>query len=420
MDSWINNLQQLGALLPSWATATLGVSAVMLLALVAELIAKRRLVGALNHLTRQSRYRWDDALIDAGVYGRLAQLLPTAIVFFGLRWVPELSDTLVRFGENLALSYGALMTSLSISALLTAANTVYEQYPVAKERPLKGYIQVAKIVLFVLTGVLIIAILMDRSPVLMLSGFGAMTAVLLLVFKDTILSLVASIQLSGLDMLRVGDWIEMPSCGADGDVIDIALHTVKVQNWDKTITSIPTHKLISDSFKNWRGMSQSGGRRIKRSVYIDQSSIRFLSDAEVEKFKRFALLCDYMRAKEKELAEYNAGVGRTENAAIRRLTNVGTFRAYLLNYLKHHPRIRTDMTLLARQLEPGPRGLPLEAYAFTNTTEWRAYEDIQADIFDHLLAVADEFGLNVYQEPSGRDVAALAPLRPTNSPPSGT
>ena len=208
-------------------------------------------------------------------------------------------------------------------------------------------------------------------------------------------------------MVRVGDWIEMPSCGADGDVIDVALHTVRVQNWDKTITTIPTHKLISESFKNWRGMSMSGGRRIKRSLFIDVSSIRFLDDAEVESFKRFALLRAYVENKEAELARYNERVGETSNENLRRLTNIGTFRAYVVSYLRNHPKIHEGLTLLVRQLQPGPQGLPLEIYAFTNDTNWAAYESIQADIFDHLIAIIGDFGLRVFQQPSGADIAAL-------------
>jgi miniconductance mechanosensitive channel len=236
-----------------------------------------------------------------------------------------------------------------------------------------------------------------------------MTAILLLVFKDTILSLVASVQLTAQDMVRVGDWIEMPQFAADGDVIDVQLHTVKVQNWDKTITTIPTHRLITDSFKNWRGMSQSGARRIKRAIFLDVSSIRFQTQDEVNHFTHFALLKDYVRNKEQELVDYNAGLATEVDAEVnkRRLTNVGTFRAYAFNYLKNHPRIHDGMTLIVRQLAPGPEGLPLEIYCFTNTTEWVAYEDIQSDIFDHLLAIVPEFGLRLYQKPAGSDLANL-------------
>jgi miniconductance mechanosensitive channel len=244
---------------------------------------------------------------------------------------------------------------------------------------------------------------------LLLSGFGAMTAILLLVFKDTILSLVASVQLTAHDMVRVGDWIEMPQCGADGDVVDVQLHTVKVQNWDKTITTIPTHRLISESFRNWRGMSQSGGRRIKRAVYLDVNSIRFQTSEEIEHFKRFALLKDYVANKEQELADYNASLKEAVDEAVnkRRLTNVGSFRAYAWNYLKNRPDIHEGMTLMVRQLAPGPEGLPLEIYCFTDTTVWTEYEGIQADIFDHLLAIVPEFGLRLYQKPAGSDLTSL-------------
>jgi miniconductance mechanosensitive channel len=260
----------------------------------------------------------------------------------------------------------------------------------------------------------VVAALLDQSPFLFLSGIGAMTAVLLLVFRDTLLSLVAGIQLTNTDLVRVGDWIEMPKYGADGDVIDIALYTIKVQNWDKTITSIPTHKLIDDSFKNWRGMSESGGRRIKRSIYLDKNTVRFLTEAEVERFKRFRLLKDYIDAKEVELREYNARIGATdEHVNLRRMTNIGTFRAYIVNYLKNHPNIHHGMTLLVRQLDPTPNGVPIQIYGFTNETAWGTYEDIQSDIFDHIMAIVPEFGLRLFQNPSGEDLRKLA-----GSPPS--
>ena len=412
MDTLLNTLRETVELLPPWVVSLTGVVLLALLAVVADLVAKRQLVRVVHGISRRSKHTWDDALIQHGLFGRLAQILPALVFYFGLRLVPGLRDGVVVVGENLALAYGLLMLSLAASALLSSVNSIYEQYPVATERPIKGFLQVAKIVVFVLTGVLIVATVTERSPVLLLSGLGAMTAVLLLVFKDTILSLVASVQLTSLDMVRVGDWVEMPQCNADGDVVDVSLHTVKIQNWDKTFTTIPTHRLIVDSFKNWRGMDESGGRRIKRELRIDINSARFLTAEEVERFKGFALLKDYIDRKLEDLEAYNAAVGEeTENVNLRRLTNLGTFRAYILAYLKHHPKIHRDMTLIVRQLQPGPTGLPLEIYAFTNITEWSTYEDIQADIFDHLLAVAGEFGLSMYQEPAGRDLSALASIR---------
>lgn len=412
MATLLARLQEFLLALPVWAGVSIGLALLLAVAVIADLIFKAQLTRIVQRISERTEHTWDDALIEYKVAARFAKIIPAVVFYFGLTLVPGLPEAVVTVGENVAVAYAALMLSLTASAFLSAVNSIYEQYPISRERPIKGYLQVAKIVVFVLAGVLIVAVLMDRSPVLLLSGFGAMTAVLLLVFRDTILSLVASVQLTSLDMVRVGDWVEMPQCNADGDVIDISLHTVKIQNWDKTITTIPTHRLITDSFKNWRGMGESGGRRIKRDLRIDINSIRFMTPEEIDRCKRIALLTDYIEVKLKELADYNANVGQeAADVNLRRLTNVGTFRAYVLNYLKNHPKIHREMTLLVRQLQPGPTGLPLEIYAFTNITDWAIYEDIQADIFDHLLAVAGEFGLSMYQEPAGRDLAALAESR---------
>jgi miniconductance mechanosensitive channel len=271
-------------------------------------------------------------------------------------------------------------------------------------------VQLLQLVIYVLAAVLIISALIERSPLLLLSGLGAMTAVLLLIFKDTLMSLVAGIQLSSHDMLRVGDWIEMPQLNADGDVVDIALHTVKVQNFDRTITSIPTHRLITESFRNWRGMSESGGRRIKRSLSIDQGSVRFLDNEERNHFRRFALIDDYLEQKRAELEEWNAALLAEGKDPVntRRVTNLGTFRAYAQAYIEHNPRIHAEMTRMVRQLPSGATGIPLEIYCFTATTAWAEYEGIQGDLFDHFLAVLPEFGLRLYQQPSGADFGAAA------------
>ena len=257
--------------------------------------------------------------------------------------------------------------------------------------------------------IIIVGALLGRSPMVLLSGFGAMTAVILLIFRDTILSFVASLQISSNDLVRVGDWIESPKFGADGDVVDIALHTVKVQNWDKTFTIIPTYKLIDESFKNWRGMQQSGGRRIKRAVYLDISSIKFCDEAMVERFKKIQIIADYVAGKQEELKNHNAENEIDDSVLVngRRMTNIGTFRAYVEAYLRHHKKIHQDMTFLIRQLPPGPTGLPLEIYVFTNDTAWANYEAIQADIFDHILAVIPQFDLRVFQEPTGKDFGRL-------------
>jgi miniconductance mechanosensitive channel len=303
------------------------------------------------------------------------------------------------------MGYILLMLTVALVSVLSAINTVYEESRSARAKPIKGFVQLLQIIVSMIGAVLVIAVLIERSPFLLLSGFGAMTAILILVFRDTLLSLVASVQLSGQDLIRLDDWIEMPSLGADGEVIDMALHTVKVQNWDKTITSIPTHRLISDSFKNWRGMTESGGRRIKRAFHIDVSTVRFLTDEEIERFRNFVLLRDYIERKQQELDDYNASIqgDREQRINLRRLTNIGTLRAYLVNYLAKHPRVHDSMTQMVRQLEPTPNGVPLEIYAFTRTTVWAEYEGIQSDIFDHVFSIVGEFGLAIFQAPAGTD-----------------
>ena len=392
-----------------YAPLTGGLLLLLSVAVMADLIAKGILVRLVHRFAEATSYAWDDALADEKVFGRLAQVVPAVVFFAGIHLVPNVSQATVDITKNVALGYIVLMLTVATVAMLRAGNTIYETYPVSKHRPIKGFIQVAQIVIAILGGVLVLAILIDRSPFLLLSGFGAMTAILLLVFKDTILSLVASVQLTAQDMIRVGDWIEMPQFGADGDVVDVALHTVKVQNWDKTITTIPTHQLISSSYKNWRGMSESGGRRIKRAIILDLTSIRFLTEEEIERYKRFVLLREYIVDKRNALQKYNQRLGAESNSDVnlRRLTNVGTFRAYVYNYLKHHDQLRNDMTLLVRQLQPTPQGLPIEVYVFTTTTAWADYESIQADIFDHLYSILAEFGLRPFQEPTGVDFTSL-------------
>ena len=380
----------------------------LLTALLGYVVAHRLLDIGLRTVAKYSTYTWSDALIKNGVGKRLAQLLPAFTIHMGVNFLPSINAGLESFVMNLTTAYMMVVATITIIAVLNAANDIYESNPEARQRPIKGFIQLLQLAVVILGGLLFIAALLDQSPVLLLSGFGAMTAVLLLVFKDTLLSLVASVQLAAQDMVRVGDWIEVPQLGADGDVVDMELYTVTVQNFDKTITTIPTQRLITDSFKNWRGMSSSGGRRIKRALHIDASSIRFISAQDVNSYRRFSLLEDYLAGKHDELKKYNQTmVGATadeSDAAVnmRRLTNIGTFRAYAWRYLKEHPRIRKDMTLLVRQLAPDD-GIPIELYCFTNTVKWTEYEDIQADIFDHLLAIMPEFGLQLFQRPAGKE-----------------
>ena len=396
-----------------WAYTVVVACALVLLAWLANWITKRVLLRGLRRLLATLPLGQGDHQVRLRVIPRLANVVPAVVLAAGVAFVPDLPALLVTVVRNVCFAFIILTVALAVAASLDLANEVYQRRPDAADKPIKGYLQLLKIVVFVVAAVLMVAALIDRSPVILLSGLGAMMAVLILVFQDTLLSLVASVTLSSNDMVRVGDWIEMPSQNADGDVIDIALHTVKVQNWDKTITTIPTKKLISDSFKNWRGMSESGGRRIKRALYLDQASVRFLDPDERSRLRRFVLLREYLEGKERELADWNAGLGADADLPVnaRRITNLGTFRAYVERYLRRHPQVHNDMTLLVRQLQPGPTGIPLEVYCFTSDTRWAVYEGIQSDIFDHLLAILPEFGLRVFQEPGGADFQALLAAR---------
>ncbi|WP_414903474.1 mechanosensitive ion channel family protein [Sphingomonas flavalba] len=385
---------------PPWAETLVGLAVLATVGFLANLVVKKVV------LRLALRFLPADGPTPAPIVARLANIVPAVIIARGIDAVPHLHAGVAGLVRNGVSVFVILTIVLAISAALDLVNQLYQRRPDAASRPIKGYVQVVKILLFVAAAILIVATLMDQSPLLLLSGLGAMAAVVMLVFKDTILSLVASVQLTSNDMLRVGDWIEMPQLNADGDVIDIALHTVKVQNWDKTITSIPTHRLITESYKNWRGMAESGGRRVKRALLLDQNSVRFLDAEEQAALRRFALLDAYLDSKQTELDAWNARLATDGRDPVnsRRITNIGTFRAYVIAYLQAHGRIAQDMTQLVRQLQPTPQGLPLEIYCFTNTTAWAAYESIQADIFDHLLAILPEFGLRLFQEPSGLDL----------------
>jgi miniconductance mechanosensitive channel len=414
IDAWLEPLAD-----TPWLQTSVSLAGLLALAFIADWIIRRVLLRLIGQAVVATPNKYDDALLGRGVISRLAHVVPALVIFLGIPYVPGLPDGLVTVVRNVANAYMILTVALSFGNVLNAIGDIYERsHPKrARDKPIKGYLQLIKIIAFIVAGILVVAVLIDRSPLLLLSGLGAMTAVLMLVFKDTILSFVASVQLSSHDMLRVGDWLEMPALNADGDVIDIALHTVKVQNWDRTITSIPTWRLINESFKNWRGMSESGGRRVKRALYLDQTSVRFLSDDERARLKRFALIDEYLDRKREELEAYNKVLleeGR-DPVNTRRVTNLGTFRAYIAAYLKAHPRVHPEMTQMVRQLQPGPTGLPLEVYCFTATTAWVEYEGIQADIFDHLYAILPEFGLRVFQEPSGADMRHMLEALPQSA-----
>lgn len=396
-------IQALGASEGMASVLSVAASAVtvLLAGIFARILVRYGLLKALKVYIKFSGTRWEDILIRRKVVSRLSNFAPAVIIHMFAAVFPAYED-LIR---KLSFSYLVIAGLLVIDPLLDSVDEIYRRFEVSKEKPIKGFIQIIKLMIYIIGIVVVIGIMIDRSPWLLLSSIGALTAVLLLVFQNTILGFVAGIQLTSNDMVRLGDWIEMPKYNADGDVIDITLHTVKVQNWDNTITTIPTHALIADSFKNWRGMQESGGRRIKRSVYIDMNSIAFCTEEMLQRFEQIYYLTEYIRTKRKEIEAYNKqhGVDPDQRVSGRRMTNIGTFRAYVSAYLKAHPKVHQGLISMVRQMPPDQHGLPIEIYCFTNDTAWVNYESIQADIFDHIFSVLPQFGLRVFQSPSGQD-----------------
>ena len=378
---------------------------IAVVSILANYIAKKIVLKTIDHIVNNNRYKWGHIIVEKKLFHKLSHLVPAIIIYYSAYVFPSYQALI----EKAAMTYMIVVTITVFNALLNVFDDIYRSYEVSKIRPIKGYIQVAKIILFIIGGIIVISSLIGQNPLIILSGLGALSAVLMLVFKDSILGLVAGVQLSSNDMVRVGDWIEMPKYNADGDVIDITLNTVKVRNFDKTITMIPSYALISDSFRNWRGMQVSGGRRIKRSVYIDTSSITFCTEDMIEEFRKIHYLTDYIATRINEINEYNMEhqINTESKVNGRQLTNVGVFREYIHQYLKNHPKIHQDMTLIVRQLAPGDNGLPLEIYAFSNDITWGVYESVQADIFDHIFAVAPTFGLRAFQNPTGHDIVQL-------------
>ncbi|NLY19544.1 MAG: mechanosensitive ion channel [Clostridiaceae bacterium] len=378
---------------------------VILLCAAANFITQKIILRLITHIVQKTKIKWDNILLEHRFFHKLSHIVPAIIIYQFASTIPEYKDWIEKF----ALFYISAVGIFALNAFLNALNDIYRNYEIYKTRPIKGFIQVVKIVVYIVGGITLISILIDKNPLILISGLGALSALIMLVFKDSILGFVAGVQLSANDMVRVGDWVEMPKYNADGDIIDITLNTVKVQNWDKTITMIPTYAFISDSFKNWRGMRDTGGRRIKRSIYIDTMSIQFCTREMLDYFKKIHYLTDYIENKEKEIEAYNREnkINRDIKVNGRNLTNIGTFRIYIHNYLKNHPYVHKDMIIMVRQLTPGEYGLPLEIYCFTNDTRWANYEAIQSDIFDHIFAVAPEFGLRIFQKPSGHDMRNL-------------
>lgn len=398
-----------------WATALGPVLAVILIAilsLVANFLAKLLIRYVVHPIIERTAFKLDDLLIEHNVIVRFSHLVPAAVIQFLAPSMFVGHLVLLKTFGLIVNTYLVVIILFVLDGLINFLRAVWEQGAIGHRYPAKSFAQATKLIINLIGLIFIISALLGKSPIVIFSGLGAVTAILLLIFKDAILGLVAGFQLSVNHMVMVGDWIEMPARGADGDVIDVSLTTVKVQNWDKTITTIPTYALITDSFKNWRGMSEAGGRRIKRPLNIDMRGIRFADEKMLEQFKRIRLLRPYLDTKLDEIQKYNINVDEDLNELVngRRLTNVGTFRAYCVAYLRSHPKIHQDMTLLVRQLGPGPQGLPLEIYVFTNDIAWSSYEDIQGDIFDHLLSVMPEFGLTPFQAPSGADLERAGSL----------
>ncbi|MFP8817560.1 mechanosensitive ion channel family protein [Acinetobacter johnsonii] len=387
-----------------WIEMLTGFCILILVAILAYIIAKHVVVRGIRHLITKLKFANHDIMSQHSVIRRIANIVPAIVIMNGIVTVPHLSAKMVSFVQMAAQAFIFLTIALAIGELLNIFNLVYQRNPKSRNKPIKGYLQLIKLIIFIVCGLMILGTFLKKDVFTLLAGFGAMAAVLMLVFQNTILSLVASVQISSYDMVRIGDWIEMPSLNADGDVIDMSLHTITVQNFDKTFTTIPTNKLVTDTFKNWRGMSQAGVRRIKRSLYIDQSSVHFMSEAEQSKLKEFLLLDQYLDHKSTELVEFNQKLSNTSLCNQRRLTNIGTFRAYVELYLNQHPNISKHQSLIVRQLQPTEKGLPLEIYAFSNQIAWKDYEAIQSDIFDHVIAILPEFGLKIYQAPSGYDM----------------
>ena len=347
----------------------------------------------------------DDILINRNVFKRLTYVVP-GLIFYNFAYAAPQFTTMI---QRASMTLMAIAGLLVINAFLNALRDIYKKTKYHERLDINSYLQITKLIINILGSVVIVGIIINKDTTLLLSGLGVMTGFIMLIFKDTILSLLASLQISSNDLFKVGDWIEAPQFGADGDVIDIALHTVKIQNWDKTLSVIPTHKLIDSTFKNWRFMSKSGGRRIKRSLFFDMNSISFCNAETLDKFKKIELLKDYIEKKQKEVSEHNKAnnVDTSEITNGRHLTNIGTFRKYIEAYLRNNTNIHDEMTFLVRQLEPTEKGLPIQIYVFSNDIDWIRYEEIQSDIFDHLLAVIPEFGLKIFQSPTGKDFEEL-------------
>jgi len=382
---------------------------IALVAVIAFYLVKHILIRLITKLIKKTKSDLDDVLIKHNVFSRVAHFVPAYLVYILSPQVLTDYPIVSNMITTAAAAFMVITVALIIDAAINSLLEIYQAFAVSRKIPIQSFAQVAKLITYVCALIIIAALIIGESPFKLFAGLGAMTAVLMLIFKDSILGFVAGLQLSSNRMVGIGDWVDIPQHNASGDILEIGLTTVKVQNFDNTVTTVPTQSLINDSFKNWRGMLESDGRRIKRSIFIDVNSIQFCDEAALERYSKIDYIKDYIKSKQAEVKEHNSQSQSFEESKVngRRLTNIGTFRAYVLAYLKNHPHINQNLTILARQLAPTAQGLPIEIYAFSDDKNWANYETIQADIFDHLFAVISEFDLRVFQKPSGSDLQNL-------------
>jgi miniconductance mechanosensitive channel len=408
INQWLSNIPGIEGY-EALSTNAIAMIAICVIATISYFIVKYGLIRTINLLISKSKSDLDDVLIKHRVFSRVAHLVPAYLIYTltpkALTAYPWLSNILV----NTAAIAMVVSVALIIDALINSLLEIYHSFSISRRIPIKSFAQVAKLITYFVALIVVASLVLGQSPLNLFAGLGAMTAVLMLIFKDPILGFVAGLQLSSNRMVAIGDWVDIPQHDASGDVMEIALTTVKVRNFDNTITTVPTQSLINDSFKNWRGMQESPGRRIKRSIFIDVNSIKFCDDDALARYSKINYIKGYLQAKKDELQAHNEKAGNDGESRVngRRLTNIGTFRAYILAYLKHHPNINQDLTIMARQLAPTEHGLPIEVYAFSADKNWVNFEAIQADIFDHLFAVISDFDLRVFQKPSGVDLQNL-------------
>lgn len=383
--------------------------ALVIICVISDWVTKKLIISFVERIIKKTKNTWDDKLIEKNVFGSVAHLVPAALIGLISPVLFKGHDFWVITADKVSSVYLTIGVILTFISFFKAFQMYLASRPQLKDKPLDSYMQLVRLIAYVIGGIYIVSIIIGRSPLGVFSALGAMSVVLMLVFKDTILGFVGSIQIAANDMVKVGDWVEFPKYGADGDVVEIKLQTIKIQNWDKTITTIPTYSFVSEAFKNWRGMEESGGRRIKRALMIDLTSIFFCTPEQIEKFKGIQYIKDYIEKKQKDVEEHNLvnKIDMTNYVNGRRITNIGTFRAYVEAYLRNHPLISKEMTFMVRQLPSTEKGLPMEIYVFCTDQRWTAYEAISADIFDHLISIVKEFDLRLFQNPSGTDFRKL-------------